>query len=193
MLMYTILIPSLLYIALTIASSELLNSIQGTWQSQSERVITGPTFFDPQKELLEEPKLPGISYSFKNGYWESAQYIVMGNNRNHQCPQAMLIWQHGKYNLKGGKLVLIPNRNDGRQLISDPCLDNGKSEYKRFHNGETLEVDIRFDGYFGNWKLVLVDYLTGKKKQPMWLTSRNATMLPTGTITSTKRKYVKKE
>ena len=30
--------------ALTIASSELLNSIQGTWQSQSERVITGPTF-----------------------------------------------------------------------------------------------------------------------------------------------------
>ncbi|KAF6069879.1 Chaperone for protein-folding within the ER, fungal family protein [Candida albicans] len=106
--MYTILIPSLLYIALTIASSELLNSIQGTWQSQSERVITGPTFFDPQKELLEEPKLPGISYSFKNGYWESAQYIVMGNNRNHQCPQAMLIWQHGKYNLKEENLCLFP-------------------------------------------------------------------------------------
>lgn len=187
MLVFVLLFSVLLYL-------RCISAIQGTWQSQSGKVITGETFFDPKRELLYEPKLPGISYSFDNkGHFELAQYIILPNNKDHNCPQAILRWQHGKYHFRKGKLILKPIENDGRQLISDPCSDNGKSEYKRYFEGETLEVDISYDEIFQNYKLILVDYLTGKKKQPMWLTLNNATMLPTGTITSKKKKYIKKE
>ncbi|EMG48393.1 hypothetical protein G210_1046 [Candida maltosa Xu316] len=117
--------------------------IEGTWQSQSGKVITGSQFFDPKKELLIEPTLPGISYTFTaNGHWESAQYIITANNKNHSCPQAVLLWQHGRYVFKKGKLILRPIEYDGRQLISDPCLDNGISEYKGLSYGEEETADV---------------------------------------------------
>lgn len=173
---------------------ECISAIQGTWQSQSGKVITGESFFEPKEELIHEPELPGISYSFDNkGHYESAHYFIIANNKNHSCPKAILSWQHGNYKFKKGKLILKPIENDGRQLISDPCFDYGISEYKRFIEGETLEVDVSYDLIFQNFKIILVDYLTGKKKQPMWLTLTNATMLPPGIITSKKKIYVNKE
>ncbi|RCK59480.1 Protein ROT1 [Candida viswanathii] len=186
----------LLFYVVSVVVCERTPAIQGTWQSQSGQVITGTLFFEPGRELLKEPQLPGISYSFDaRGHYELAAYVITLNNKNHGCPLATLTWQHGNYKFHKGKLILRPVVNDGRQLVSDPCGDEGLSEYKRFVEGETLEVDVRYDEIVGAYKLVLVDYLTGRKKQPMWLTLNvtNDTMLPTGVITSKKRKYVKKE
>ena len=45
------------------------NSIYGTWSSKSNQVFTGPGFYDPVDELLIEPSLPGLSYSFTEDGW----------------------------------------------------------------------------------------------------------------------------
>lgn len=84
------------------------NSIYGTWSSKSNQVFTGPGFYDPVDELLIEPSLPGLSYSFtEDGWYEEATYQVSGNPRNPTCPMASLIYQHGTYNIsENGTLVL---------------------------------------------------------------------------------------
>ncbi|KAG7662748.1 rot1 [[Candida] subhashii] len=157
----------------------VLEQLQGTWKSQSGKVTTGPTFFNPTEEILYEPLLPGLSYSFNiTGHWESAAYIIEGNNRNHSCPNAKLIWQHGtiKYNKKSKKLFLIPERDDGRQLISDPCFDDGVSRYLRYTQLEELSFEIEMDEYFEKLKLQLFNF-NGVKKQPMWLSSSDVKIM----------------
>lgn len=172
-----------------------ISQLFGTWSSKSNTVFTGPGFFNPSAELLIEPSLPGISYSFdKNGNWEQAIYQVAGNPRNHSCPTAHLIWQHGKYeyNPKKGSITLRPYKVDGRQLFSDPCNDGGESTYMRYHQVEEIShFDVDVDSYYhGKLKLQLYNY-DGTKKQPMWLTYRPPMMLPTRVLNPTTEKQAK--
>ncbi|WEW59577.1 Reversal of tor2 lethality [Emydomyces testavorans] len=52
----------------------------GTWSTKSQKVITGPGFYDPIKDRFQEPDNTGISYSFTtDGYFEEAYYRAISN------------------------------------------------------------------------------------------------------------------
>lgn len=160
--------------------------LEGTWQSKSKTVITGPAIYDPIDELIYEPRLPGMAYSFdSDGNWEQAIYQVSSNPTQHECPTAIILWQHGKYQLKeDGTLTLQPYPSDGRQLFSDPCK-NDESIYMRYNQEETLnKFHIEYDYYNSKYKLQLYGF-DGSKKQPLWLEYLPPVMLPTKPLNPT--------
>lgn len=163
------------------------DKIFGTWSSKANTVFTGPGFYDPVDELLIEPALPGISYSFtEDGYWEEAIYQVSPNPRNHSCPAAVLIFQHGTYTMgSNGSLVLTPFEVDGRQLLSEPCSDGGVSIYSRYKQVEAFKgYQVYVDPYHGRWRLDLIKS-TGEIMQPLYLAYQPPQMLPTITMNPT--------
>lgn len=162
-------------------------TIVGTWSSKSNQVFTGPGFYDPVDELLIEPSLPGISYSFsEDGWFEEASYQVAGNPRDPTCPTAAITFQHGKYEVfNNGSLVLTPIAVDGRQLISDPCNDKGTSTYTRYSQQEIFKSFlVVLDDYHGVYKLLLFQF-DGSPMQPLYLAYRPPMMLPTETLNPT--------
>ncbi|ODQ47049.1 hypothetical protein PICMEDRAFT_31069, partial [Pichia membranifaciens NRRL Y-2026] len=161
--------------------------IVGTWSSKANTVFTGPGFYDPVDELLIEPALPGISYSFtEDGYWEEAIYQITPNPRNHSCPSAVLIFQHGKYTkADNGTLTLTPFKIDGRQLLSEPCNDGGVSVYTRYNQTEVFKAfQVYVDPYHGRWRIDLIKS-TGEYMQPLYLAYQPPQMLPTITMNPT--------
>lgn len=159
-------------------------SIVGTWSSKSNQVFTGPGFYDPIDELLIEPSLPGISYSFsEDGWFEEATYQVSGNPKDPKCPTAAMTFQHGHYKFySNGSLVLNPINSDGRQLVSDPCKDNGVSTYSRYAQQEIMRnYLVVFDDYHGIYKLLLWQF-DGTPMQPLYLAYKPPMMLPTETL-----------
>lgn len=162
-------------------------SIVGTWTTKSNQVFTGPGFYDPVDELLIEPGLPGRSYSFtEDGHYELALYIVTSNPKDHSCPTAVLQWEHGTYTKQSnGTIVLDAIRVDGRQLLSDPCNDDGVSTYSRYSSNTSFSLYyLNLDTYHGRYKLQL--YLTdGSPLPPMWLAYKPPLMLPTSTLNPT--------
>jgi hypothetical protein len=150
-------------------------------------VFTGAGFYDPVDELLIEPALPGISYSFtEDGYFEEATYQVTSNAKNHSCPSAALTFQHGTYTiLSNGSLQLTPFEVDGRQLVSDPCEDGGISTYNRYNQSEFyIQYTVAVDPYHGRYKLSLYQW-DGTPTQPLYLAYRPPMMLPTETLNPT--------
>ncbi|KAH3667075.1 hypothetical protein WICMUC_005422 [Wickerhamomyces mucosus] len=163
------------------------DSIEGTWSSKSNTVFTGPGFFDPVDELLIEPALPGISYSFTDdGYFEQAIYQVTSNPKNHSCAAAALIYQHGTYEIfDNGSISLTPFTVDGRQLLSKPCDDDGISSYTRYEQQEFFKsYSVEVDPYYGRYKLNLFAF-DGSVIQPLYLAYRPPLMLPTETLNPT--------
>ncbi|KAG5418872.1 rot1 [Candida metapsilosis] len=208
---------------LSITSSSKFHppNIHGTWQTQSQSVITGPKFFQPDKEYLIEPTQPGLSYSFdlESMTYETAQYLVTANPQNHSCPSAELIWHHGKIKIKphrdqkgkgkknnkkknkkskadndGQFTILLESiPHDSRQLLSDPCVDEGTSTYQRYKCDykQTWSGVYQYDKYVDNWSLILYDeFGESGRKVWMWLKSRDVEMLPRGRITKKKKVYV---
>lgn len=162
-------------------------ALEGTWSSKSNQVFTGPGFYDPVEELLIEPLLPGISYSFTaDGFFEEALYQVSGNPKDPACPVAVLIYQHGTYEVKDdGSLVLSPFEVDGRQLLSEPCEDKGISMYSRYSQNITFKSYlVQLDDYYGKYQLQLYQS-DGKPMQPLFLAYRPPLMLPTITLNPT--------
>ncbi|GME88530.1 unnamed protein product [[Candida] boidinii] len=163
------------------------SDLVGTWSSKSNSVFTGPDFFDPIDELLIEPALPGISYSFtEDGYFEEAIYQVTPNPKDHSCPAAAIIFQHGTYTVNStGSILLTPFEVDGRQLLSEPCNDNGVSSYTRYSQKETFkQYSVYVDPYHGRWRLDLNQW-DGTPVQPLYLAYRPPQMLPTITLNPT--------
>lgn len=181
-----VLLVSSLFISRIVADSTV-ESLYGTWSSKSNQVFTGPGFYDPVDELLIEPSLPGISYSFtEDGYFEEATYQVTANPKNPKCPVAAMIFQHGTYELlTNGTLVLTPFEVDGRQLLSEPCVDDGTSVYSRYSQTETFKsFTVGVDAYHGIYKLQLYQF-DGSPVQPLYLAYRPPMMLPTETLNPT--------
>lgn len=182
------------YLALLAVSAQLPKAsadddmtLVGTWSSKSNTVFTGPGFYDPVDELLIEPALPGISYSFtEDGYFEEATYQVSGNPQNHSCPTAVLVYQHGKYEvLTNGSILMTPIEVDGRQLLSQPCNDGGVSVYSRYSQVELFkEYELLIDPYHGRYRLNLYEW-DGTPVQPLYLAYRPPMMLPTETLNPT--------
>ncbi|KAF5101135.1 hypothetical protein D0Z00_000981 [Geotrichum galactomycetum] len=162
------------------------SQLEGTWSSKSNAVFTGPDFYDPVDELLIEPALPGISYSFTaDGYWEQALYRVTGNPRNPKCPTAVLVFQHGSYEILSNQtLVMTPFRVDGRQLVSDPCKSS-KSIYQRYNDTVIMQKwEVYVDPYHGRYRLDLYQY-DGARLPPLYLAYKPPMMLPTMTMNPT--------
>ncbi|CCE40981.1 Chaperone for protein-folding within the ER, fungal family protein [Candida parapsilosis] len=166
-----------------------MEELEGTWTSKSNTVFTGPGFYDPVDELLIEPDLPGISYSFtKDGHYEEALYRVTSNAKNHSCPVASITYQHGTYEiLSNGSVVLKPIAVDGRQLLSDPCNqdDPTKSTYSRYVQATWFKTYQKYvDPYHGRWRLQIYQF-DGSKMQPLYLAYKPPLMLPTEALNPT--------
>ncbi|SCU80283.1 LADA_0B06194g1_1 [Lachancea dasiensis] len=170
-----------------VLGDDLKQSLHGTWTTKSNQVFTGPGFYDPVEELLKEPSLPGLSYSFtEDGHFEEAVYQVKSNPRDPKCPIAVLIYQHGTYDLQdNGTLTLNPIKVDGRQLLSDPCNDNGTSTYSRYNQTEVFKwFLVQVNDYHGVYELQLYE-ADGSPMTPMYLAYRPPSMLPTETLNPT--------
>lgn len=156
--------------------------LEGTWTSKSNSVFTGPGFFDPVDELLIEPALPGISYSFTaDGHFEEAQYRVKSNPVNHACPIAWIGYQHGTYELlANGSLVLTPIAVDGRQLVSDPCGHSStNARYMRYVQPTWFKTfRVQVSPYYGKMMLQIYQF-DGSPMQPLYLAYKPPMMLPT--------------
>lgn len=178
-------LASLATLATTI-SAQSVDDLEGTWSSKSNAVFTGPDFYDPIDELLIEPSLPGISYSFTNdGYWEEAIYQISANPKEPTCPSGVLIFQHGKYELlNNGTLILHPFEVDGRQLVSVPC-ESTESNYIRYNQTETFKsFEMVKDEYHGRYRLDLYQF-DGAPLAPLYLAYKPPMMLPTITMNPT--------
>lgn len=187
MLKSIVLLVSTLLVAKIKADDSTASSLYGTWSSKSNQVFTGPGFYDPVDELLIEPSLPGLSYSFtEDGHFEEATYQVKSNPKEPGCPVAAIIYQHGTYTISdNGTLVLNPITVDGRQLLSDPCNDKGTSVYSRYNQTETFKsFTVGIDPYHGIYKLQLYQF-DGSPLQPLYLAYRPPMMLPTETLNPT--------
>ncbi|ODQ65220.1 protein ROT1 [Nadsonia fulvescens var. elongata DSM 6958] len=169
------------------ALADNITALSGTWSSKANSVFTGPDFFDPTDELLIEPALPGISYSFTDdGFWEQAIYQVTGNPRKPECPTGVMIFQHGTYEiLANNSLILTPFEVDGRQVLSQPCQDGGVAAYTRYNQTEFfLKWDILVDTYHGRYRLNLYRF-DGSPVMPLYLAYSPPMMLPTITMLPT--------
>lgn len=159
-----------------------MKELEGTWVSKSNSVFTGPGLYDPADELLIEPPLPGISYSFTaDGHYEEALYRIQSNPRNHSCPIASLTFQHGEYEiLSNGSVLLTPIEVDGRQLLSDPCgYKEDEAQYVRYHQPTIFQkYQVSISSYHGRYMLQIYQF-DGSKMQPLYLAYKPPTMLPT--------------
>ncbi|EGV65765.1 Reversal of tor2 lethality [Yamadazyma tenuis] len=167
----------------------------GTWTSKSNTVFTGPGFYDPVDELLIEPDLPGISYSFtEDGHYEEALYRLTSDAVNHSCAIASLTYQHGTYEiLANGSVSLTPLAVDGRQLLSDPCGSSGVSNpdyettsfYSRYVQSTLFKTyQVSVDAYHGRYKLQIYQF-DGSLMQPLYLAYKPPLMLPTYALNPT--------
>lgn len=156
--------------------------LEGTWCTKSMTVVTGPDFYDPVDELLIEPALPGMSFSFtSDGFFEVAMYQVSSDSKDPKCATGALTFQHGTYNISGKKLILTPFEDDGRQLVSEPCTSN-TSSYVWYEQTLTFsEFQIWIDMYYGRYRLDLYQW-DGTPMPPMYLVYRPPQMLPTVTL-----------
>lgn len=180
------------WLVLVAVADPNMQELAGTWTSKSNTVFTGPGLYDPVEELLIEPDLPGILYSFTDdGHYEEALYRITSNAKNHSCPIASLTFQHGTYEiLKNGSVVLTPIAVDGRQLLSDPCGNENpnsatESAYTRYVQAtwfKTYQVSV--SSYHGRYMLQIYQY-DGSPMQPLYLAYRPPMMLPTEALNPT--------
>ncbi|CCX09722.1 chaperone for protein-folding within the ER, fungal-domain-containing protein [Pyronema domesticum] len=159
----------------------------GTWVSKSGTVVTGPDIYNPTADTLNEPRLPGSSFSFTaDGHYENALYTVVANPTTPSCPSAVIQWQHGTYiRYANGSLSLQPIKEDGRQLYADPCT-NDKSIYTKYNQTEIYKwYEIITDARHKKPRLNLYQF-DGAPANPLYLEYRPPQMLPTTAFHSTR-------
>ncbi|RJE26856.1 hypothetical protein PHISCL_00768 [Aspergillus sclerotialis] len=167
----------------SVASAAGIADLEGTWSTKSREVLTGPGFYDPEKEELLEPKLTGFSYSFtKSGHFEEAYYRAVSNPTDPSCPKGIMQWQHGNFTVNSnGSLTLTPYAVDGRQLLSDPCK-NDVGRYTMYNQTELFQsFSVSTDKFHGVKRLDLYAF-DGAPMNPMYLVQKPPEMLPTTTL-----------
>ncbi|KAK4056478.1 Reversal of tor2 lethality [Microbotryomycetes sp. JL221] len=176
-------------VAQTLDLTANATSLFGTWSSGSGAVITGPDFADPlnSDRTFSPPATTGIAISFTNdGYFEQAQYRFNANGSDPHCSTAVLIWQHGTYQLhNNGSLTLDPSpfQSDGRVQVQDPCGPQTEvlTYYSQFelYNGWTIQVDLHHETY-----VMQLYRFDGSLYPRLYLTMRPPAMLPTTYLTA---------
>ncbi|KAJ5095058.1 hypothetical protein N7532_007349 [Penicillium argentinense] len=172
-----------LWAFLATAAAVNVEELVGTWTTKSKQVFTGPDFYDPLNDRFFEPNLTGISYSFDGeGHYEEAFYRAIANPTDPSCPSGIMQWQHGTYTVSAdGSMVLHPIASDGRQLLSQPCVQD-TAFYTRYNNTEKFKgFSVSVDAYNHVQRLDL-QQSTGEIMHPMYLAYRPPKMLPTNTL-----------
>ncbi|GAA6013526.1 hypothetical protein JCM10207_008881 [Rhodosporidiobolus poonsookiae] len=169
------------------AQSGNITAFTGTWSTGSGAVVTGPGFADPMNNdrPFIYPSNTGISFSFTDdGYFEEAQYRFNANASNPNCPQAVVIWQHGKYAFHpNGSLTLDPAEfsGDGRIQVQDPCAATTSvlTYYSQWelYSGWDMSIDVHHEAY-----MLQLYKFDGSKMPRLYLTVRPPTMLPTTSL-----------
>lgn len=168
------------------STGQFPSELVGTWSSKSNSTLTGPGFYNPQKEQLIEPSHTGISYSFtSDGFYEVAYYRAIANPVNPACPSGIMQWQHGQYQvLTNGSITTQPFGVDGRQLVSDPC-NQKHSIFTRYNQSELFaRYEELTDPYHNIPRLNLFKF-DGSPLMPLYLVFRPPMMLPTSVLKPT--------
>ncbi|KAG8791626.1 Reversal of tor2 lethality [Serendipita sp. 399] len=166
-----------------------VTSIEGTWSSGSEKVLTGVQedgqFCNPVDSTFKYPETAGIGYSFDDaGRFEESLYRFQGNGSDPRCVVGVAQWQHGRVQyLQNGSIVLHPWPQDGRQQVQNPCA--AESNVLRQFNQTTLFRSWRiFRDPQGRPKLHLFRF-DGAPFPPMFRVSDRPNMLPPRQLTNT--------
>jgi len=157
-----------------------VTDLEGTWSSGTGRVQTGINFANPVTATFNAPLTSGISYSFTNeGYFEEAQYRFGSNGSNPNCISAVLIYQHGTYELlPNGSMLLTPFGSDGRMQLQDAC--GAVTNQIMLYNTTELMLQWRI---FAGPTLQLYQF-DGSMLAPMALYYKPPNMLPTYSLTN---------
>jgi len=157
-----------------------ITDLEGTWASGSGHVQTGINFANPVTATFNYPTTSGMSYSFTNeGYWEEAQYRFGSNGSMPNCITAVLIYQHGTFELlPNGSMVLTPFGSDGRMQLQDAC--GAVTNQIMLYNTTELMMQWRI---FAGPTLQLYQF-DGSMLPPMQLYYKPPNMLPTYPLTN---------
>lgn len=115
----------------------------------------------------------------------SCQFVLFFTARDHKCPSAVMIYQHGTWEMLDNQtLILTPFEVDGRQLLSAPC-DSSTSTYSRYNQTITfLKWAVYVDPYHGRYRLDIYQF-DGSPLPPLYLAYKPPMMLPTITMNPT--------
>ncbi|EJU02983.1 hypothetical protein DACRYDRAFT_65122 [Dacryopinax primogenitus] len=157
-----------------------ITDLEGTWASGSGHVQTGINFANPVTATFNAPTTSGISYSFTDdGYFEEAQYRFGSNGSMPNCITAVLIYQHGTYELiPNGSMILTPFGSDGRMQVQDAC--GAVTNQIMLYNTTELMLQWRI---FAGPTLQLYQF-DGSMLPPMALYYKPPNMLPTYPLTN---------
>jgi len=159
------------------------NTLVGTWVSQSQGVITGPSFANPLNFSFAYGNTTGVSYSFTADFhFEEAWYKFTGNGSNPNCVKGVIQWQHGTYQpLANGTLLLNPIASDGRQQVQDTCAAVSNI-IQQFNSTERMQTwEIRTDPVLGQELLLYAFDL--QPEQPLYMYANPPIMLPVEQLT----------
>jgi len=159
------------------------NTLVGTWVSQSQGVITGPSFANPLNFSFAYGNNTGVSYSFTSDFhFEEAWYKFSGNGSNPNCVKGVIQWQHGTYQpLANGTLLLEPIASDGRQQVQDTCAAVSNI-IQQFNVSERMQTwEIRTDPVLGPELLLYAFDL--QPEQPLYMYANPPIMLPLEQLT----------
>lgn len=155
-----------------------VTSLQGTWSSGSQHVLTGPGFANPANVSFIYPKTTGLSYSFTNdGFYEISRYRFTSNGSDPTCITGVVLWVHGTYVLEPNGSIITTPFGDGYQQVQDPCA--AVSNFIQFYNDTE---------YYQSWRIFLdpntgphlnLYQFDGSPLPPMFLISTTPNMLPT--------------
>lgn len=155
----------------------------GTWSSGAGLVQTGPKFCDPKNKTFNPPRVAGISYAFDpSGHFEQVEYRFGSNPAKPACPNATLLFQHGKYSLfPNGSIILDPIASDGMVQTQSPCMSKSSSIQQFSTQVLFKEWRIFYDPPSQGYHLHLFRF-DGAPLNKMILRSEQAIMHPTTTL-----------
>ncbi|THH05900.1 hypothetical protein EW145_g4463 [Phellinidium pouzarii] len=155
-----------------------LTSLQGTWSTGAQNVVTGSGFANPANESFIYPKTTGKSYSFTNdGFFEIARYQFTSNGTTPSCIIGTLDWSHGTYEILDNGSIITTPFGDGYQQVQDPCAANSNL-IQNFNFTELYQSWRIFQDPVTGYKLHLFEF-DGTPVEPQFQVSNQPNMLPT--------------
>ncbi|GAA5869594.1 hypothetical protein JCM16303_000520 [Sporobolomyces ruberrimus] len=188
-LVSTLLLPlAFLGQIVTLARAATQADIIGTWSTGHAAVLTGPTFGRPFNNTFNYPSVAGYSFSFTaDGYFEQAQFTWNSNATHHNCIEAVVIWQHGTYQINSnGSLTTDPSvfPGDGRIQVQNACSATTTNIY--YYQEPGLFANFAVGDWRGKDVLRLAQF-DGQLMPRMFLVDRDPSgyMFPSEYITNT--------
>lgn len=176
----------LLALAGTAAAQQNVTALTGTWSSGSGSVLTGSAFGQPTLDnTFIYPNVSGRSLSFtSDGFYEEATFMWNSNATDHHCIEAVMIWQHGTYEItSAGTITTVPFGADGRIQVQNACA--AQSSVISYYSQDNLFASWKITVWRSQYMLQLGQY-DGALMPRMYLVDADpsAYMFPTELMTN---------